>query len=89
MQGQLIPLEVVEEVVGEGVVVTTIVGEEEEMGEEDGEEVEMVVEMVVNLEINLHPRAVRKYMQVHNWTKISLRTYGTPESTFPSTRTSR
>ena len=51
---------------GEGVVVTTIVGEEEEMGEEDEEVVEMVVEMVVNLEINLHPRAVRKYMQVHN-----------------------
>ena len=51
---------------GEGVVVTTIVGEEEEMGEEDAEVVEMEVAMVVNLEINLHPRAVRKYMQVHN-----------------------
>jgi len=65
------------------VVATTIVGEEEEMEEGDVEEVGMV-----NLEVvSLHPRAVRKYTLVHNWTKISSRTSDTPGSTLPSTRT--
>ena len=75
-----------EEVVGEeeeGVVATTIVGEEEEM---EAEDVEEEVGMV-NLEVSLHPRAVRKYTLVHNWTKISSRTSDTPGSTLPSTRT--
>ena len=67
----------------EGVVATTIVGEEEEMEEGDAEE---EVGMV-NLEVSLHPRAVRKYTLVHNWTRISLRTSDTPGSTLPSTRT--
>ena len=66
----------------EGVVATTIEGEEEEMEEGDVEEVGMV-----NLEVSPHPRAVRKYTLVHNWTRISLRTSDTPGSTLPSTRT--
>ena len=79
---------VVEEVVvvgegEEGVVATTIVGEEEEM---EAEDVEEEVGMV-NLEVSLHPRAVRKYTLVHNWTRISSRTSDTPGSTLPSTRT--
>ena len=78
---------VVEEVVvvgegEEGVVATTIVGEEEEMEEEDVEVVGMV-----NLEVSLHPRAVRKFMRVHNWMKISLRTSDTLGSTSLSMRT--
>ena len=70
----------------EEVEAATTVGEEDEMEAED-EVVATVMSMVVNLEVSLHPRAVRKYTLVHNWTRISLRTSDTPGSTLPSTRT--
>ena len=70
----------------EEVEAATTVGEEDEMEAED-EVVATVMSMVVNLEVSLHPRAVRKYMLVHNWTRIFLRTSATLESISPSMRT--
>ena len=70
----------------EEVEAATTVGEEDEMEAED-EVVATVMSMVVNLEVSLHPRAVRKYMLVHNWTRIFLRTSATLGSTSPSMRT--
>ena len=78
LQGLLIPLAVEEEVgeeVGEGVVVT------------EGEGGDVEVAGMVNPEVSLHPRAVRKFMRVHNWMKISLRTSDTLGSTSLSMRT--
>ena len=70
----------------EEVEAATTVGEEDEMEAED-EVVATVMSMVVNLEVSLHPRAVRKYTPVHNWTRIFLRTSATLESISPSMRT--
>ena len=70
----------------EEVEAATTVGEEDEMEAED-EVVATVMSMVVNLEVSLHPRAVRKYTLVHNWTRIFLRTSATLESISPSMRT--
>ena len=49
----------------------------------------MVVEREVKIEISHHPRAVRRYTPVHNWTRNFSKTFATLESTFPSMRTSQ
>ena len=49
----------------------------------------LVVEKEVKIEISHHPRAVRRYTPVHNWTRNFSKTFATLESTSPSMRTSR
>ena len=49
----------------------------------------MVVEGEVKIEISHHPRAVRRYTPVHNWTRNFSKTFATLESTSPSMRTSQ
>ena len=65
------------------------VEEEQTMVVEGDLAVVEVAEGEVKIEISHHPRAVRRYTPVHNWTRNFSKTFATLESTSPSMRTSR